>query len=118
VEVIVEIAGEAPARLAGLYAEGRVEATSQSALAIPDSAIVHDGDRAFAWRIKGSALQKVALTLGDRDSRRGDYVVRAGLSEGDRLLSHPVATLKDGQPVKDTPPAQAASPAEAKPTTP
>jgi RND family efflux transporter MFP subunit len=117
VEVIVEIAGEAPARLAGLYAEGRVEASSQSALMVPDSAIVHDSERAFAWRVKGNVLQKVALTLGDRDTRRGDYVVRGGLAEGDRLLRHPVATLKDGQAVKDTPSAQAASP-EAKPATP
>lgn len=119
VEVIVEIAGQAPARLAGLYAEGRVEASSQTALMVPDSAVVRDAERSFAWRIKGNVLQKVALTLGDRDSRHGDYVVRAGLAQGDRLLSHPVATLRDGQPVKDTPPAQAASPApEAKPTTP
>jgi RND family efflux transporter MFP subunit len=110
VEVIVEIAGEAPARLAGLYAEGRVEAATSSALLIPDSAVVRDAERAFAWRIKGNVLQKVALTLGDRDTRRGDYVVRGGLAEGDRLLRHPVATLKDGQAVKDTPSAQAASP--------
>lgn len=110
VEVIVEIAGEAPARLAGLYAEGRVESATSTALLIPDSAIVRDAERAFAWRIKGNALQKVALTLGDRDTRRGDYVVRGGLAEGDRLLRHPVATLKDGQGVKDTSSAQAASP--------
>lgn len=110
VEVIVEIAGEAPDRLAGLYAEGRVEATTSTALLVPDSAIVRDAERAFAWRIKGNVLQKAALTLGDRDTRRGDYVVRAGLAEGDRLLRHPVATLRDGQLVKDTPSAQAASP--------
>jgi membrane fusion protein (multidrug efflux system) len=113
VEVIVEIAGDAPARLAGLYAEGRVEASSSSALMIPDSAIVRDGERTFAWRVKGNALQKVALTVGDRDTRRGDYVIRAGVAEGDRLLRHPVATLKDGQVVRDTPSAAAASPAEA-----
>lgn len=111
VEVIVEIAGEVPARLAGLYAEGRVEASSQSALMIPDSAIVRDAERTYAWRIKGNVLQKVALALGDRDARRGDYVVRSGLAEGDRLLRHPTALLKDGQAVKDTPSAQAASPA-------
>lgn len=110
VQVIVEIAGEAPARLAGLYAEGRVESSTSTALLIPDSAIVRDAERAFVWRIKGNVLQKVALTLGDRDARRGDYVVRAGLAEGDRLLRQPVATLKDGQGVKDTPSAQAASP--------
>ncbi len=111
VEVTVEITGEAPARLAGLYAEGRVEAATSTALTLPDASIVRDGERAFAWRVKGGSLQKVLLTLGERDTRRGDYVVRAGLAEGDKLLRHPVATLKDGQVVKDTPSAQAASPA-------
>lgn len=110
VEVIVEIVGDAPARLAGLYAEGRVEAATSTALMIPESAIVREGERTYAWRIKGNALQKVALTLGDRDTRHGDFVVRAGLAEGDRLLGHPVALLKDGQAVKETTSAQAASP--------
>jgi RND family efflux transporter MFP subunit len=110
VEVIVEIVGDAPARLAGLYAEGRVEAATSTALMIPESAIVREGERTYAWRIKDHALQKVALTLGDRDTRHGDFVVRAGVAEGDRLLGHPVALLKDGQAVKETPSAQAASP--------
>jgi membrane fusion protein, multidrug efflux system len=100
VEVLVEIAGDAPSRLAGLYAEGRVEASTASALMIPDSAIVRDGEKAFAWRVKSGALQKVTLALGDRDSRSGDYLVRAGIADGDSLLRNPVATIKDGQTVK------------------
>lgn len=111
VEVIVEIAGDAPARLAGLYAEGRVEASSSTALMIPESAVVRDGERAFAWRLQGGALHKVALGLGDRDPRRGDFVVKAGLADGDQLLRHPVALLRDGQAVQHTPSAAVASPA-------
>ena len=109
VQVTVDIDGEAPARLAGLYAEGRIEASSATALMIPESALVRDGDRAFAWRIQGNTLQKVAVAVGERDPRRGDRVVKSGLAEGDRLLRHPVATLKDGQAVKDTPPATPAA---------
>lgn len=109
VEVLVDIIGEAPARLAGLYAEGRVEAMSAMALVIPASALVREGDKAWAWRIQANALQKIALTLGERDPRRGDYVVLAGLADGDRLLRHPIATLKDGQPVQATAAAGAAS---------
>ncbi|MDP3759258.1 MAG: efflux RND transporter periplasmic adaptor subunit [Ramlibacter sp.] len=109
VEVLVDIAGEAPARLAGLYAEGRVEAASATALVIPASALVREGDKAWAWRVNGNALQKVALTVGERDPRRGDYVVLAGLADGDRLLRHPIATLKDGQVVQATTPAVAAT---------
>jgi membrane fusion protein (multidrug efflux system) len=109
VEVLVDIVGDAPARLAGLYAEGRVEATSSNAIVLPASALVREGDRAWAWRIQGKGLQKVALGLGERDPRRGDYVVRTGIADGDRLLRHPIATLRDGQAVQDAPPAAAAA---------
>ncbi|MES3001086.1 MAG: efflux RND transporter periplasmic adaptor subunit [Pseudomonadota bacterium] len=109
VEVLVDINGEAPARLAGLYAEGRVEASSNTALVIPASALVREGDKAWAWRLQGGTIKKVALTLGERDTRRGDYVVTAGLADGDRLLRHPGPTLKDGQVVQATTSAVAAS---------
>ena len=114
VEVLVDIVGDAPARLAGLYAEGRVEAASANAIVLPASALVREGDRAWAWRIQGKGLQKVALGLGERDARRGDYVVRTGIADGDRLLRHPIATLRDGQAVQDAPSAAAGVPALAK----
>lgn len=109
VEVIVDLVGEAPARLAGLYAEGRIEASSVTALVIPASAVVREGDKAFAWRLQGNTLKKVPVTLGERDPRRGDFVVRAGLADGDRLLRHPIGMLKDGQAVQDTPSAPPAA---------
>ncbi len=109
VEVLVDIVGDAPARLAGLYAEGRVEASSAVALVLPASALVREGDKAWAWRVNGNALQKVALSVGERDPRSGDYVVLAGVANGDRLLRHPIATLKDGQVVQATQPAAAAT---------
>lgn len=98
VEVLVDIVGEAPPRLAGLYAEGRVEATGGTALLVPASAIVREGDHAYAWRLDGGAVRKVALTLGERDPRRGDWIARGGVADGDRLLRHPLGTLRDGQP--------------------
>ena len=102
VEVLVAIDGQLPGRMAGLYAEGRIEAASSTALMIPASALVREGERSFAWRIKSSVLRKVPLAVGDRDVRSGDYIVKAGLAEGDQLLRHPVATLKDGQAVSAT----------------
>ncbi|WP_238587708.1 efflux RND transporter periplasmic adaptor subunit [Caenimonas sp. SL110] len=105
VEVLVDIEGAVPARMAGLYAEGRIEAASSVALMIPSSSVVRDGERAFAWKVQGAALRKVALSLGERDVRRGDYAVQSGVADGDQLLRHPVATLKDGQSVSNTVPA-------------
>jgi hypothetical protein len=46
---------------------------------------VNEGDSAFAWRVNGAKLQKVALTLGDRDPRRRRSRC-AGLAEGDKVL--------------------------------
>jgi RND family efflux transporter MFP subunit len=118
VEVIVDLVGEAPARLAGLYAEGRIEAATAAALMIPASALVREGDKAWAWRVQGNALRKVGLTLGDRDPRRGDFVVLAGLADGDRLLRHPIGMLKDGQAVQATSSAPAPAAAASQPAKP
>ena len=108
VEVLVSIADNAANRVSGLYAEGHVEATSIPALMIPQASLVREGDKAYAWRLKDSVLQKVALSLGERDVRRGDYAVRAGLASGDRLLRSPGAALKDGQKVQQVASAGAA----------
>ena len=59
--------------------------------------IQRDGDKSYAWRVVANKLQKVSLTLGERDPRRGDYVVRAGLAEGDQVIRTPQSTFKDGQ---------------------
>lgn len=102
VEVLVDLASDVPPRLAGLYAEGRVAAQGGSALLLPASAIVREGDKAWAWRLDDKVLRRVALDLGERDARRGDYTVRAGVAPGDRLLRHPMGNLRDGQPVQET----------------
>ena len=99
VEVIVDFAGTEQPKLAGLYAEGRVEAGRPS-LTMPASAVVRDGDAVHVWRVKDSELQKVPVQLGERDARRGDFPVKSGLAAGDRILRSPSATLVDGQQVR------------------
>jgi membrane fusion protein, multidrug efflux system len=86
--------------VAGLYAEGRIETRTSAALSLPGASIVREGDNAFAWSVKGGKLSKVAVTLGDRDARTGAFALRAGLSDGDKVLRFPNATLKDGQEVQ------------------
>lgn len=100
VEVMVEFNPGTGPLVSGLYAEGRIEAASSMALTLPESALVRDGDKVYAWRIKGNALQKVALSLGERDPRRGNVVVTSGLASGDAVLRSPGMTLKDGQKVE------------------
>ena len=100
VEVLVDFVGDQQPKLAGLYAEGRIEAAKNNALTVPATALVRDGDAVSVWRVTDKAIQKVSLALGERDARSGDYVLKSGLAEGDRLLRYPSATLKDGQAVK------------------
>jgi RND family efflux transporter MFP subunit len=101
VEVLVAFddASKQP-NVAGLYAEGHVETQSSATLSLPGASIVREGDSAFAWRVNGEKLSKVALTLGDRDARTGAFALRGGLAEGDKVLRFPNAALKDGQLVR------------------
>jgi RND family efflux transporter MFP subunit len=100
VEVLVSFADQNQPRVAGLYAEGRVEAESSNALMVPPSAVVQAGDSAYVWRVKGGVLSKAPLTLGTRDERTGLRQVVSGLSAGDILLRSPSSAVRDGQPVQ------------------
>lgn len=102
VEVLVDFAAGKQPQLAGLYAEGQIEAARKSGLMVPAVALAREGDKVFAWRVKSDSVQKIALMLGERDPRRGDFVLRSGLSEGDQLIRNPTSTLKDGQKVHIT----------------
>ena len=99
VEVLVDFVGEKQPKLAGLYAEGRIEAASKTGLTVPATALVRDGDTTSVWRLNDKSVQKISLEIGERDPRSGDYVLRSGLAEGDRLLRHASATLQDGQAI-------------------
>ena len=102
VEVLVDFTGQKQPRLAGLYAEGRVETESASSLTIPATALVREGDKTSTWRVAGGKLQKAPIQVGDRDPRTGDFPVKTGLAEGDKVVRYPASTLKDGQAVAAT----------------
>ena len=101
VEVIVDFASrENVPRVAGLFAEGRVVAGQTRDLTVPEGALLRAGEAVYAWRVDGHAVRKVALELGARDPRSGDFPVRAGLAAGDRILRNPGSTLTDGQKIE------------------
>ncbi|MEN9396234.1 MAG: hypothetical protein RLZ81_764, partial [Pseudomonadota bacterium] len=92
-------------------AEGRIESGSVAALMIPASALVRDGDKAWAWRLVEGKLRKQALLIGERDPRRGEFMIKSGLAAGDKVLRNPGANLKDGQATEAAAPAAPALPA-------
>jgi RND family efflux transporter MFP subunit len=108
IAVQVEITGGEMPKVAGLYAEGRIETGATQVISVPETDLVRAGDNAHAWRVAGSALQKVPLKLGERDARNGEVVVLSGLAAGDRILRRPSGTLVDGQSFEWTKPASAA----------
>jgi membrane fusion protein (multidrug efflux system) len=109
VEVLVEFAEAAQPRVAGLYAEGRVESQTSSSLMIPPSALVQAGDSNYVWRVKNGTLAKVPLTIGTRDERSGRWQVLSGLQSGDMVVRVPTSGFKDGQKVELSVPKAVAS---------
>jgi RND family efflux transporter MFP subunit len=109
VEVLVEFSEPAQPRVAGLYAEGRVESQTSSSLMIPPSALVQAGDANYVWRVKGGQLAKVPLTIGTRDERSGRWQVLTGLTTGDMVVRVPASGFKDGQKVELSAPKAVAS---------
>jgi membrane fusion protein (multidrug efflux system) len=99
VEVLVGFTGGTQPKTAGLYAEGRIDAELADVLMLPESALVRDGDKTYAWKVKGGALAKADLAMGARDPRTGNYEVKGGVASGDTVLRHPTSSLKDGQKV-------------------
>ncbi|HEY5801407.1 MAG TPA: efflux RND transporter periplasmic adaptor subunit [Burkholderiaceae bacterium] len=88
--------------VAGLFAEGSVDAVSSNSLVLPEGAIVRAGDIASVWRVRNNVMNKVAVTLGERDMRRGSWIVNSGVALGDTVIRSPGSTLKDGQKIAFT----------------
>jgi RND family efflux transporter MFP subunit len=99
VEVLVNFAEHsAQPRVAGLYAEGRIDAETTDALMLPEGALVRAGDKTYAWRLNGKTIARTDLAMGARDQRTGNFEIKGGLKAGDTVLRAPNSSLKDGQP--------------------
>jgi RND family efflux transporter MFP subunit len=104
-QVAVVVAFDKPAaapRVAGLFAEGRIETGGRDVLMLPEASLQRSGDSAAVWRVEGEVLRRVNVQLGERDARRGEFPIVAGLQAGDRVLRAPVGALRDGQKVEMT----------------
>jgi membrane fusion protein, multidrug efflux system len=102
VEVLVAFddAAKAP-RVAGLYAEGRIDSGAAAPPALAEGAVVRSGADTHVWRVgKDGTLAKVAVQLGERDARSGEFPVRGGVAEGDVILRNPGSALVAGQKVE------------------
>ncbi|MDM4765306.1 efflux RND transporter periplasmic adaptor subunit [Pelomonas sp. SE-A7] len=96
IAVLVDLNDKRAASVTGLYGEGFVRTTKSAALMLDDADMQRDGDQAYAWIVQGGKLHRQPIKLGDRDERRGEYVVSSGLKVGDIVLRNPSRTLVEG----------------------
>jgi membrane fusion protein (multidrug efflux system) len=102
VEVLVSFddATKAP-RVAGLYAEGRIDGGGVVLPTLTEASVVRRGNETRVWRVgKDGRLALVPVQLGERDARTGELPLKSGLAEGDQILRNPGSTLVDGQKVE------------------
>ena len=83
--------------IAGLYAEGSVDVQAPTVLALPETALVRDGDKMSVWALQGGTLKRLQVTVAPRDARTGLFVVTQGLKAGDQVLRSPGSRPVDGQ---------------------
>jgi RND family efflux transporter MFP subunit len=102
VAVIVDFAPGTAPHIAGLYAEGRIVTGQGQAVLLPENTVAREGDKAYVWKVADRRLRKTAVTLGERDARRGEVVIAAGLAAGEQVLRNPGSELVDGQKVELT----------------
>jgi RND family efflux transporter MFP subunit len=108
-EVLVDLPAAGLPRLAGLYAEGRIETDGGKQPMVPESALRREGDSAFVWLVKDGRLHRRAVVVGARDGRSGSYPLLQGAAEGDRILRHASGPLQDGRAVEVGPGSGAAA---------
>lgn len=99
VAVVVDLVGPKAREglIAGLYAEGAVEVPAPTVMALPETALVRQGDQVAVWRLKGGVLQRQPVVVQPRDARTGLFVVTQGLQPGDELLRSPGSRPQEGQ---------------------
>jgi RND family efflux transporter MFP subunit len=86
VPVMVSIPNAEGALVAGLFAEGTVEAQVRRAITVPIEAVDERGVTPSVLRLKGGVTEAVPVTLGIRDSDSDRVEVTSGVREGDTLL--------------------------------
>jgi len=102
VEVVIAFTDPTKApKVAGLYAEGRIAGAAGAAgrtAMLGDASVVRGADGATqVWRVKDGRIAKIAVQLGERDARSGEWALKGGVADGDVILRNPGATLVDGQ---------------------
>jgi RND family efflux transporter MFP subunit len=100
VQILASIPNSAGTLVGGLFAEGRVNAESRSALVLPATAIDQRGAKPAVLRLRAGRVERVTVTLGIRDDQRENYEITQGLQRGDTVLIGAAQAIGEGKQVR------------------
>ncbi len=102
VMILASIPNGSGTLVGGLFAEGRVNAESRSALVLPATAIDQRGAKPAVMRLRGGRVERVTVVLGIRDDQRENYEITQGLQRGDTVLLGAAQAIGEGKQVRIT----------------
>ncbi len=100
VMILAAIPNSAGTLVGGLFAEGRVNAETRSAMVLPSTAIDQRGAKPVVMRLRGGRVERVSVTLGIRDDQRENYEITQGLQRGDTVLLGAAQAIGEGKQVR------------------
>lgn len=103
VRVYAEIPNTENDLVSGLYAEGRVESESRTALTVPSAAIDRRMPKPAVIKVQDGKVQRVEVELGLVDDREQRVEIRKGVTAGDVILLGASQELQPGTAVKLSP---------------
>jgi hypothetical protein len=86
--------------VAGLYANGRVAATSHDGIVVPLSAVDQRGLAPLVARLTGGKVEQVTVALGTRDEATERVEITRGIAAGDTLLLGAAQGITPGTPLR------------------
>jgi membrane fusion protein (multidrug efflux system) len=86
VPIFVTIPNKQRRLVAGLFAEGRVEQASKTALVVPQTAVNENGEKPWVLKVQDGKAQRVEVTVGLRDEQTEQLEITRGVAAGDLLL--------------------------------
>lgn len=101
-----------PALRQGLFAQGRADAGTREALAVPASAVRRDQPQPYVLITEGNLAQQRTVKLGLSGlSDQGEDLLELtqGLAAGTEVLAGRVGTVRPGTPLRRAPPAATAA---------
>lgn len=84
--------------LPGAFVETTLQLSKQQKLImVPQTAIVYSPSGNYAFKIINNKAQKIAVTIGERDSN--NIIIKSGINLGDTIITAGQLKISDGSPV-------------------